>query len=124
MIEIERSAGFSTDAPWLFQKMGNSADLSGRGRCFRLLPIALGRFDHEPLLDGGSGNPDIANLSVHNGFDPLEIREEPALRDGGDVGADTAALLGFTTAPNDAALHWALTGQFANSCHTGPGFKN
>src|SRR6185312_3418963 len=40
-----------------------------------------------------------------------------ALRDGRHVRADTTRLLGFTTAPNNAALHRALSGQFTNFCH-------
>src|SRR5690349_769427 len=85
---------------------------------FALFPGALGRLDDEALLDGAGRDPDVANLAVHQGLHPLQVREETPLGNGRDVGTDTALLLGFTTPPDLAALDGALAGQFTNSCHT------
>lgn len=96
-------------------------NLSRRLRSFlALLPLPLWSFYHESLFDCGRRYADVANFAVDDGFDALKIREETALGDGSYVRADTAAFLGFTTAPDDAALHGAFAGQFTNSCHNNP----
>src|SRR2546430_167603 len=87
---------------------------------FSLFPIALGGFDDEPLFDGAGGHSHIAHFSIHDCFDALQVGEEASLRNGSDVRADAALLLGFATAPNNAALHGAFSGQFTNSCHNEP----
>src|SRR2546423_676513 len=85
---------------------------SSLSRGLFLLPRASGRFGNQPLLDSAGRAPDIAHLAIHERFDSLQIRKETALGNGGDVRADTAALLGFATAPNDAAFHRAFACQF------------
>jgi len=79
--------------------------LRGFGSLLTLLPLPLWRFDDQTLLDGGRGNADITNLSIHHSLHPLQIREKTPLRDGRNVRADTPAFLGLTAAPNDAAFH-------------------
>ena len=85
------------------------------GRFF--FPGALGSFRDETLLNRVGGDPNITHLAINEGFDPLKIREKTAFGDGGDVCANAVALLRFTTAPNDAALHWTFTGEFTDSSH-------
>jgi len=82
-----------------------------------LFPRALGSFGDQTLLEGIGGHADVAHLAVDDGFDALEVREEAALGDRRDVRADTAALLRFTTTPDDAAFHWAFASQFTKSSH-------
>ncbi len=73
-------------------------------------PSAFGGFGDEALFDGAGGDANVADFPVDNGFDALEVGHETPLGDGGDVHANAALFLGFTTAPNDAALDRALTG--------------
>lgn len=75
-----------------------------------LLPGALGRFGHEALFEGAGGDADVADFTVDQRLYALQIRHKFTLGDGGDVRADTAAFLGFTTAPDDAALARADSG--------------
>jgi len=90
------------------------------GSFLSLLPLPFGCFDDESLFDCGCGNADITDFSVHHGLYALEIWQKTALGDGGHVRANTTALLGFTTAPDDTALHGAFACQFTNSCHISP----
>src|SRR5579883_710035 len=83
-------------------------------------PGPLWGFNDDALFDGRGGHTDIAHLSVNDRFDALKVGHEPALGNRCDVRSNAAALFGFTTAPNDAALHRALAGQFTDSCHTNP----
>ena len=82
-----------------------------------LLPGALERFGDQTLLEGAGCHADISNLTIHHRFDALEVGEEPALGDGGDVRADAALLLRLTTAPDVTPLNRAGACQFANACH-------
>ncbi len=83
-----------------------------------LFPGPLGCLGHEALFNGRGGDPHVTHFAAgQNRLHPLQIHLKFALGDRGDVGTDTAGLLGFTTAPDDAALHGALAGQFTNSCH-------
>jgi hypothetical protein len=84
---------------------------------FRLLPGALRGLGDEALFEGVGGHADVTHLAIDDGFDALKVREEAALGDRRDVRADTAALLRFTTAPDDAAFHRAFAGQFTKSSH-------
>src|SRR5215831_2418433 len=92
---------------------------SGFGRLGRfLLPGALGRFCDHSFFDGADSDADVADFAVgHHRFDALEVGEKAAFGNGGHVRADTAGFLGFTTAPDDAALPRAFSCQFTNSCH-------
>lgn len=86
-----------------------SPALSGGFGSGFFLPSALGRLGDEALLEGAGGNAHVTDLAVgQEGFHALNIYAELALGDGGDVRTDTAGLLGFTRAPDDAALHWAF----------------
>ena len=77
--------------------------------CF--FPSPLGRLDDETFFDGAGGNEDVTHFATgQQGLDALQIRHETALGDGRDVRANTALLLRFTTAPDDAAFHRAFTG--------------
>jgi hypothetical protein len=90
---------------------------SGLGR-FGLLPIPFRRLEDEAFFDGGGGDANVAHLAAGQlRLDALQVRQEPALGDGGDVRADAALFLGLATAPDDAALHRAFAGQFTNACH-------
>jgi len=81
-----------------------------------LFPGALGRLGDDALLEGGGGYADVADFAAgQERLHPLQIHVEFALGDRGDVRADTARFLGFTRAPNDAALHRAFAGQFTNA---------
>ena len=79
-------------------------------RRFLLFPGALRCLDDQAFLDGTCGHPHVTHLSVHQELNPLEIGKETALGNSGDMRADAAAFLRFATAPNDAALDWALAG--------------
>src|SRR5204862_5708090 len=74
------------------------------------LPDAPGSLGHQPFLQRADSHAHIADLAVADGLDALEVREEPALGNGGNVGADATLFLGLAAAPNDAALHRALAG--------------
>src|SRR5258706_4946759 len=87
-------------------------------RLVPLLPLAFGRLCDQTLFKRLRGHADVADLAVHDGFDSLQIRHETALGDGGHVRADAAGLLGFSAAPDDAAIDWPFAGQFTNSSHT------
>ena len=81
-------------------------------------PSAFGRFGDETLLEGGRSHADVADFAGgQQRFHALDVDVKFALGNGRDVRADTARFLGFTTAPNDVALHRAFTGQFTNACH-------
>src|ERR1051325_8721683 len=86
-------------------------------------PSAFGGFRDQAFFDGARSDPHVAYFSVDHRFDALKIWHKTALGYGRDVGADAAAFLGLATAPNDAALHWPLAGQFTNSCHKNSCFK-
>ena len=92
---------------------------SGRRR-LALFPRALRSLDNHALLDCRGRDSDVTHFSIDKSFDPLKVGHEAAFGDCGHVCADTTAFLGFTTAPNNAALHRALAGQFTNSCHKDP----
>jgi hypothetical protein len=82
------------------------------------LPGALRRLGDQALFDGAGRDADVADFATgQDRLHALQIHIESALGDGGHVRADTAGLLGFTTAPDDAALHRAFAGQFTNACH-------
>jgi protein tyrosine phosphatase (PTP) superfamily phosphohydrolase (DUF442 family) len=81
-----------------------------------LFPRALGRLGDEALLEGAGGHANVAHFAIgHQRLHALDVHTELALGDRGHVRADTAGLLGFTRAPNDAALHRAFAGQFTNA---------
>ena len=85
---------------------------------FRLRPIPFGRLGDEAFFDGGGRDANVTHLAAgQEGFYALQVREEPALGDGGDVRANAALFLGLARAPDDAALHRAFAGQFTNACH-------
>ena len=87
-------------------------------RFVAFFPGALGRFDDETLLERGRRDADVTDFAAgQQRLHALQIHMEFALGDRGDVRADTAGLLGFTRAPDDAALHRAFAGQFTNACH-------
>ena len=87
-------------------------------RFVAFFPGALGRFDDETLLERGRRDADVTDFAAgQQRLHALQIHMEFALGDRGDVRADAAGFLGFTGAPNDAALHRAFTGQFTNACH-------
>ncbi|MFM1943624.1 MAG: hypothetical protein RI897_2606 [Verrucomicrobiota bacterium] len=74
-----------------------------------LFPSAGGCLGDEAFFESLGGDANVAHFAVDDGFDALEVGEEAALRDRGDVGTDTAFALGLTTSPDFAALNWALT---------------
>jgi hypothetical protein len=74
-----------------------------------LFPSAGGCLGDEAFFEGLGGDANVAHFAVDDGFDALEVGEEAALRDRGDVGTDTTFALGLTTSPDFAALNWALT---------------
>ena len=85
---------------------------------FFLLPSALGCLGDEALLEGAGGHAHIADFAIgHEGLNALNVHAELALGDSGDVRTDTAGLLRFTGAPDNAALHRAFASQFTNTCH-------
>ena len=107
-------------------KKARSGDLAGDwgGAGLGLLglvaffPRALGRLGDQTLLEGGGGDADVADFAAGQlGFDALEVHPKLAFGDRGDVRTDTTRLLGFTRAPDNAALHRAFAGQFTNACH-------
>jgi hypothetical protein len=76
-----------------------------------LFPSALWRFGDEALFERARRNTDVTDFAAgQKRFHPLQVHMEFAFGDGGDVRADAAALLRFTTAPNDVALHRAFAG--------------
>ena len=81
-------------------------------------PGALGRLGDEAFFEGARRDADVTDFAAgQQRLHPLQIHMEFALGDRGDVRADTAALLRFTTAPDDTAFHRAFAGQFTDSCH-------
>ena len=81
-------------------------------------PGALRRLGDEAFLEGARGDADVADFAAgQQRLHALQVHVEFALGDRSDVRADTAALLRFTTAPDDAAFHRAFAGQFTNSRH-------
>jgi hypothetical protein len=81
------------------------------------LPCAFQRFDQKAFFNGLGTNPNVANFAVNHRFHALEIGEKATLGDSRNVRADAAALLSFTTAPNNAALNRALSSQFTYPSH-------
>src|SRR5580704_5320813 len=93
-----------------------SSRLSGLGGGCFLLPGALGGLGNEAFLDGAGGHAHVTDFAVgHERLDALDVHPKLALGDGGDVCADTAGFLGFTRAPDNAALHRAFAGDFTNA---------
>src|SRR5208282_1543882 len=93
------------------------AEPSGFDR-FRLRPIPFGRLGDEAFFDGAGRDANVTHFAGgQEGFHALQVREEPALGDGGDVRANAALFLGLATRPDDAALHRSFAGEFTNSCH-------
>jgi hypothetical protein len=80
-------------------------------------PAAFGGLGDQSLFQGVGRNADVADFAVNQRLDALEIRHKAPLGDGGDVRADAALFLGFTTAPNVTALNRAFSCDFANSRH-------
>ena len=81
-------------------------------------PLAFGRLGDETFFDRAGGDADVTDFAAgQNRFHTLQIHLKFALGDRGDVRADTAGLLGFTRAPDDAALDRAFAGDFTNACH-------
>ena len=80
------------------------------GLCVSLFPVALGRLGDETLLDGLGGDADVFHLAIDDGLDALQVREESALHDLGDVHADTALFLGLAAAANAASRDGAGAG--------------
>ena len=91
--------------------MGN---FSGLRRFF--FPSASRRLGDEAFFDGGCGDADLADFAAgQKRLHALQVHVKLALGDGGDVRADAAGFLGLTRAPDDAALHGALAGQFTDA---------
>ena len=84
---------------------------------FFLFPIPLGRFDDDAFFQRTRRDADVADFTVDDGLDALEVRKEAPLGDGGYVRADAALFLRLAAAPDDAALHGTFAGQFTDSCH-------
>ena len=83
-----------------------------------LLPLAQRGLGHETGLDDARGDANALHLTVReNDLDALEVREEAALRDRGNVSTDTTLLLRFTGTPDVTALDGALAGDGTNTCH-------
>ena len=83
---------------------------------FFLLPSALGRLGDEALFEGGGRHVHVADFAAgEQGLDALDVHPELAFGDGGNVRADTAGLLRFTGAPDNAALHRAFASDFTNA---------
>lgn len=80
------------------------------GLGFVLFPGALEWLGDEALLDGLGGDADVLHLAIDDGLDALQVRQETALHDLGDVHADTAFFLGFTAAANAAPRDGAGAG--------------
>jgi len=94
-------------------EVSRGSDLGGL-----FFPGAARRLDNQAFFDGAGGGADVADLAIgHHCFDTLEVGEKTALRYGGNVRANTAGFFGFTTAPDNAALHRAFACQFTNFCH-------
>src|SRR5258708_7192656 len=91
-----------------------------RRLCFALFPLPFLRFVYRSILQGVCSHPHVTHFAVDLRFDPLQVGEEAPLGNGGDMRADAALFLGFTTAPKNAALHRAFSGQFTNFCHNEP----
>ena len=90
----------------------------GSGLRRLLFPGALGRFHDQAFFDGAGRHADVSDFAVgHDRFNALKVGQKTTLGDSGHVRADTAGLLGFTTAPDDTALHRAFSCQFTKSCH-------
>ena len=80
------------------------------GLDFVLFPSALEWLGDEALLDGFGGDADVLHLAIDDGLDALQIGQETALHDLGDVHADAALFLGFTAAANAAPRDGAGAG--------------
>lgn len=88
----------------------------GSGGSGRLLPGPLRSLDDEALLDGLDGDADVTDFTAgQQRLNALEVRKEPAFRDGGDVHTDTAFFLGLTGTPDVVASGGAPTREFANT---------
>ena len=72
------------------------------GLGFVLFPGALEWLGDEALLDGLGGDADVLHLAIDDGLDALQVRQETAFHDLGDVHADAALFLGLTAAANAA----------------------
>ena len=77
---------------------------------FLLFPGAFGRLHDQTFFNGAGRHSNVFDFAVHHGLNPLQIREKPSFGDAGDVSADTALFLGFTTAPNVVPLGGTLAG--------------
>ena len=75
-----------------------------------LFPGTLGRLGDEALLDGLGGDSNVLHLAIDDGLDALQVRQEPALHDLGDMHANTALFLGFTAAAYAASRDGAGAG--------------
>lgn len=80
------------------------------GLGFVLFPGALEWLGDEALLDGLGGDAYILHLAIYDGFDALQVREETALHDLGDMHTDATLFLGFTAAANAASRHGSGAG--------------
>ena len=84
---------------------------------FVLGPCALGGFGNQSLFQRFRGDADIADFPVDHGLDALQVRQEAAFCNGGDVRADAALFLGLATTPNVTALDGTNPCDFAMSSH-------
>ncbi len=75
-----------------------------------LLPLALGGFGDQAALQGAGRHAHITHFTVDDGLDPLQVGHEAPFGNGGDMHTDAALFLGFTTAPDDTALHGGFSG--------------
>lgn len=104
-ITVKQSGGFQG-----IRRFKSGAEQVGISGPLRLafFPSALGWLGHQTLLQGLGADSDVADFAVHHRLNPLQVGEKPSLGNGGDVGANAALFLGFSTAPNNTALDRAL----------------
>ena len=88
-----------------------------RFRGLPLFPSALGGLADQALFDRAGADPNVAHFAIHNGLNPLQVRQKAPFGDRSHMRADATFFLGFTTAPNVAALDRAFSSQFTNSSH-------
>jgi hypothetical protein len=69
-----------------------------------LLQRRLGALVTSPPFDRLGRDADVTDFPVDQRLDPLEIRLEAPLGNGGDMGADAALFLGFAAAPTLSLL--------------------
>ena len=85
---------------------------------FRFLPVTLGRFGDESLLDGTRGHADVFYRAIlGNDFHALKVWDEQTLVNFCDVTANATFLFCLTAARNSAAHMRSFSSDFAYSSH-------